>query len=90
MTALISKLIVKQVESILKGRVAVNSQQKQGRLGNSLKGAVKIVKLGQERIRAVEESVKVTSRVDVIKVIVYPSVTGRNQPYILLIFIPYS
>jgi len=41
-------------------------------------------------MRAVEESVKVTSGVDIIKVIVYPSVIGRNQLYILLISIPCS
>jgi len=34
--------------------------------------------LGQEQIRAIEESVKATSGVDVIKVIVHPGVTGRN------------
>ena len=41
-------------------------------------------------MRAAEESVKTTSRVDGIKVIVYPSVIGRNQLYILFISIPYS
>ena len=69
MTALMSKLIVKRVESILKGRAAVNSQQ---------------------GMRAAEESVKVTSGVDIIKVIMHPSVMGRDQLYILLISIPYS
>ena len=39
-------------------------------------------------MRAIEESVKATSRVDIIKVIVHPSIMGRNQLYILLISIP--
>jgi len=38
-------------------------------------------------MRATEESVKAISRADIIKVIIYPSVMGRNQLYILFISI---